>query len=551
MVKNLINHYLAVESPDISVQARGRLLNALLLVVGVADAATILTDILTRRARAETLTIELGALIAFYLLYRFTRKGHRWPPIAFLAFFSLATPYAFKEMVSTPLALAFALPVIVVPLIASSWLTLAVAAIEIIMMYGLTLALSHPMPDPLVTVILSVLGMIAWLSSWTMEVNAKDLGQQGMALSDRNQELQANRVLLEARTEELERRSAYLRTSSQVTRAAVTILETDQLVQEIVEIIRERFALYYVGLFLVDEKQEWAVLRGGTGPAGQAMLARGHKIRVGEGMIGKSISIKEARILQDTEEVSERHATPELPGTRSELALPLRSRDRVVGALTVQSDQVKAFDEESITTLQVMADQVAVALDNARLFVEAREALETTRRAYAQLSRDSWREYLRTRQYPGLARSKSGFAALDVQAASQAGEGRDGRHKMLPIRLRGEVIGEIELVKAEGGGEWTPEETLLLENLMEQLGATLESARLYQETQQRAAREQLVGSVTSRVRETLDIEMVLKTAVKEIRKALGVPEAVIRLAAPAVNADDNGAAAHEEEAVLP
>jgi GAF domain-containing protein len=251
-------------------------------------------------------------------------------------------------------------------------------------------------------------------------------------------------------------------------------------------------------------------------------------------MIGKSIRINQARILQDTSEASERLATPELPDTRSELALPLRSRDHVVGALTVQSIQTNAFDEESISILQSMADQVAVALDNARLFVEAREALETTRRAYAQLSQDSWREYLRPRQSSGMVRSKDGFALLESQQKDRTAADRRSCSQALPIRLRGQVIGEIELVKSEHAGGWTPEETLLLENLMDQLGATLESARLYEETRRKAERERMASEITAKVRASNDPQAILQTAVQELRQALHANRAQVLIQAAPV-----------------
>jgi HAMP domain-containing protein len=127
------------------------------------------------------------------------------------------------------------------------------------------------------------------------------------------------------RTQELERRSSYLQASAVVSQAATSILETDELVRQVVELIQEQFGLYYVGLFLVDESSEWAVLRAGTGEAGRSMLARGHRIKVGEGMVGWSVVHAEPRVALEAEEDVVRLATAELPDTRSEATLPLRS----------------------------------------------------------------------------------------------------------------------------------------------------------------------------------------------------------------------------------
>ncbi|HSJ55483.1 MAG TPA: GAF domain-containing protein, partial [Anaerolineae bacterium] len=197
------------------------------------------------------------------------------------------------------------------------------------------------------------------------------------------------------RTRELRRRSAYLEAAAEVGRAAASILEADLLIQQVVSLIHDEFALYFVGLYLVDETGEWAILSAATGEAGQKMLARRHKLRVaGTSMVGWCIANSEARVAQEAGEDAVRLATPELPNTRSEAALPLLSRGQVIGALTVQHTEAGFFDPDAIVVLQTMVEQVAVALDNARLFAERQAALETAQRAYGELSREAWAQIL-------------------------------------------------------------------------------------------------------------------------------------------------------------
>jgi GAF domain-containing protein len=193
--------------------------------------------------------------------------------------------------------------------------------------------------------------------------------------------------------------------------AVTSILNPDQLIQQ-VDLIRERFALYDVGLFLVDETGQWALLRAGTGQAGQKMLAAGHRIKVGEGMIGWAVLNSQARVAMQAEQDAVRLAASDLPETRSEAALPLRSRGRVIGALTVQSTQPAIFDPDFVTLLQTMADQVAVALDNARLFSESEGAIQALRRSYGEMSRKAWFEALRARRIPGYFGDSSGVRPL-------------------------------------------------------------------------------------------------------------------------------------------
>jgi PAS domain S-box-containing protein len=176
---------------------------------------------------------------------------------------------------------------------------------------------------------------------------------------------------------DLERHALQLQTAAEVSRAASSILDLDALIQQVVNLIRERFDLYYAGLFLVDEAGEWAVLRAGTGEAGQQMIAQGHKLEAGgASMIGTCVASKQARIALDVGEEAVRFENPLLPETRSELALPLVSRGEVIGALTIQSSQEAAFSDEDVAVLQTMADQLANAIANARLFDQAHARAE-------------------------------------------------------------------------------------------------------------------------------------------------------------------------------
>ena len=181
-----------------------------------------------------------------------------------------------------------------------------------------------------------------------------------------------NRRLLE----EAHHRSELLQTAAEVSQAASSVLEPDQLIEMAVNFIRDKFSLYYVGLFLVDGAREWAVLRAGTGEAGRQQLEIGHRLAIGGGsMIGWSIENRKARIASDvgTEDVHFKK-NKYLPDTRSEMALPLVSRDEVIGALTVQSVERSAFSDEDISLLQTMADQLANAIENAHLFENATQA---------------------------------------------------------------------------------------------------------------------------------------------------------------------------------
>lgn len=186
---------------------------------------------------------------------------------------------------------------------------------------------------------------------------------------------------------ETQRRADQLATAAEVSRVANSVLDPDQLIVQVVELIRERFNLYYAALFLMDENGQWARLRHATGEAGRTLLERGHQLEVGgNSMIGQAVARREARIALDVGKEGVRFANPLLPDTRSELALPLAVGQTVIGAVSVQSTEPNAFSPADITVLQTMVDQVAVSLQNARLFTAAQRELAERTRAEALLA---------------------------------------------------------------------------------------------------------------------------------------------------------------------
>jgi GAF domain-containing protein len=341
------------------------------------------------------------------------------------------------------------------------------------------------------------------------------------------------------RTQDLVRRTRYLEATSAIAHDAVSILDVEALLSGVVNLVSEQFRFYHTGLFLLDPDREWVVLHAASSTGGQQMIARGHRLKAGVGIVGYVAERGEPRIALDVDKDAVFFDNPDLPDTRSEMALPLRARGEVIGVLDVQSTQPAAFSEEDVAVLQTLADQVAVAISNARLFQQAQESLEAERRAYGEQSREAWQALLRTRPDLGFfsdARDTAPAGDLwrpEMKVALRTGEIAPGDGEAttlaIPIKVRGRVIGVVDGRKPDGSGGWTQEEIKLLEAMIEQLNVALESARLYQDTQRRAAREQLTGEVTARMRESLDVETVLKTAVQEMRGALNLAEAEIRI----------------------
>jgi GAF domain-containing protein len=522
--------------------------------------------------------------------------------------------------------------------------------------------------------------------------------------------------------EQLQRRTVQLWTAADVSRAASSILDPAKLMQQVVNLIRDRFGLYYAGLFLVDEPGRWAVLRAGTGEAGKQMVQEGHKLQVGgKSMIGTCLADLQPRIALDVGAEAARFQNPYLPETHTELALPLISRGKAIGALSIQSDQEAAFTSEDIAVFGTMADQLANAVENARLLEEAQayaeeqailrritqavgqtlkmeELLETvldtvlavtqfnagmvslkddasgqltmatqrglpepmidqlkanglagtlsdftfqngqtvglsdlrqeapvdassviqqgfttyagtpllhmgqtlgtlclfhrsvrvldardrslleaigrqvgvgvhnaqlyqqTQAALAEVQathrsylRRSWQDHLHQRAFlehgalvyeqsqgqqpestiasPGIWRPEMELAvtqgSLAVYGAEEETNERSGL--AIPITIRGQTIGVLGVEAVGSDRHWTEDDIALIEAIGDQLGQTLETARLFADTQRRAERERLIGEITAKIRTSTDMRDILETTAMELGRALGASRASVRV----------------------
>lgn len=341
-------------------------------------------------------------------------------------------------------------------------------------------------------------------------------------------------TLAEERTLELNRRTAYLEAATQIA-AEITAVERDPqtLLQRVAEVISRQFGFYHTGIFLLDDNGQWAVLLAASSEGGQRMLQRHHRLRVGaEGIVGAVAAYGQYRIAQDVGVDAFFFDNPDLPETRSEIALPLRARGEIIGVLDVQSTAPDAFTDEDVYILQTLADQVSVAVSNTRLLRQVEESIAAERRAYGQVAREARQEMLRARPDLAYASDESGVAPFttwepQMKMAVQTGQAVGGGDDLaIPIRVRDQVIGVIDGRKPDGT-LWSADEISLLETLTEQLSTALEGAQLYEDTQRRAAREQVAREITAEMRRSLDVTTVLQTALHQLRTSLGLTEAEV------------------------
>ncbi len=320
-----------------------------------------------------------------------------------------------------------------------------------------------------------------------------------------------------------------------VARATTSVLDLDRLLPQVVDLVQERFGFYYVGLFLADEERRYAVLRAGTGEAGRAMLAEGWKLPIGMGsMIGQCVAGGRSLLRQQVGDSVVYFENPYLPDTRSELALPLRYGERTIGAMTVQSVEIEAFDESAIAILQNMADQVAVAVENARLFSEMQMTLNRAQEVQRRYQGRAWREYVKARAVRGYEWRKGAVLTLDAEplpetrpVLQERAVTMDEKKLLLPLIQGDQLVGVLGFENEEGRKTWRADEIALLEALAEQLLLAAENQRLLDETQRRAARERLSREITAEMRRSLDITTVLRTALRQFKESLDLTEAEV------------------------
>jgi GAF domain-containing protein len=360
-------------------------------------------------------------------------------------------------------------------------------------------------------------------------------------LEDRHRELDEIRTYLEEEVEQntrqLERRNRYLETAAQIARDTVASYDLQEMLDQVVSLIATQFGYYQVGLFLIEEDSQWANLKAASSEGGRAMIARNHRLGVGkQGIVGFVTGIGQPRITQDIDLDRIHSVTPELPETRSEMALPLKARGKIIGALDIQDRVPNAFVEEDISALQTLADQVALAIENLRLFQQVEEKQEEMQRIYGDISQKTW---LETNRQKGISAYK--FSDGKLIPVNDPNESLLSENKLeLPIIVRGNKIGSIEIAKQDVRAEWTEDEEQVLSTLSDQLGIALDSARLFNETQLRASTEKIIGDINAEIWESLEINSILRTTAEKLQQSLELPEVSIKMTTPTAAKDLSG-----------
>lgn len=325
-------------------------------------------------------------------------------------------------------------------------------------------------------------------------------------------------------TEQSEKRARDFQAISEIARTISTEKDLEKLLPLVTQIVSERFGFYHVGIFLLDELKKFAILRAANSAGGKEMLNRQHRLEVGQtGIVGNVTGTGKPRIALDTGKDAVFFNNPNLPDTRSEMALPLTARGEVIGALDVQSTIPNAFLEADISILSLLADQISIAIDNVRLIGETQNALAESQAILTEYVSESWRKRFGSGVL-GYHQSVTGGKVITDPNTLEQVSANAGSDQLIevPIRVREQVIGVLNIRAATSERDLRPDDMNIVNAVVERLGLALDNARLFEETSSRASRERLVTDITTKIRGSNDPEEMIKTAVEELKQALGV-----------------------------
>jgi len=358
------------------------------------------------------------------------------------------------------------------------------------------------------------------------------------------QRVEARTAELDAANQQTSRRALQLQTITELSESIAQLQDLNEIFPAVTRLISERFGFYHVGIFLVDRDREFAILQAANSEGGKRMLERSHRLRLGVGVVGFAAQTGQPRIALDVGTDAVFFDNPDLPNTRSEVALPLKSRTGTVGILDVQSTEAGAFSSEDLQVLTALANQVAIALENARLLTETRAALIQVQEVYNEFTRTEWSRTVSRAEQRGFRYQKGRIEMLEralrsseVISAVQSGEvvasqinGSNDKQAVVavPVKLRGEVIGILHIESNDPTKGWQEDEVSLVQAVAERAAFAMENARLFQDARRRAAKERLISEATSRISGALNIENILHTTAEELERVLGGSEVLIQ-----------------------
>lgn len=343
--------------------------------------------------------------------------------------------------------------------------------------------------------------------------NLRELESANSNLNFAQTELRNRTSDLLIANDQLENRTRKLHAIAEVTRTATALRDFDRLLSSITGIIGSQLGYYHVAIFLLDQQKQYAILRSANSEVGLKMLARGYRLAVGQlGIISLVAQTGQPRIASQSGKDKSLAIDSELMETQSELALPLKSGDEIIGVLDIHSRKVGDFTEDDISTLSILADQVGIALQNALLFEESQRALREADIESRQVSKRAWQDYTQAIQTKGYRYDGIKSEPLKEKKSLHGEEDP----LLIPVQLRGQTIGRLKVNASDRAHIWTDDELLMVKATAERVALALEGARLLDEAQRRATRESFLSEIATKLSTSFQLDSILRDTVQEL-----------------------------------
>ena len=328
---------------------------------------------------------------------------------------------------------------------------------------------------------------------------------------------------VQERTEEIEARATQLRSSTTVARTVAEIQSIGELIEAATKLTSEQFSYYHVGLYLLDEGKRNAFLQSASSTVGKNLIGQGFRIepdrRNAVHLVVEQNRSYIASDIGDANFIRE----PNFPLTRSRMMLPLTVRGEVIGVLDLHSEQPQAFTPQDAEIMQTLADLIAISIDNVRLIDETKALINQLESNTSIQTKQTWTK-LTSRHTPAYQYTPAGVRPIFSSNKKESNNGLK-----IPLVLHGQKIGAINLLRKGSSASWSERERSLIEKIADQVSLALENSRLVDEAQKSALRDQMIANISSRVRETLDVESVVRTAATELRRVFDLKEAEISI----------------------
>jgi len=520
---------------DIGEQREARLASSFLLAIATLD----FIGGLARMPRAgimDSFTGPIGySFIAILLAYFLSRTNWYRAAVFLFSFFFSALAYisilnqgnqadfGTLILIYIPLSLIVASSFVSTPAI-FLLVGLNVGAYLSLPAFGITLPENIGAQTGILTVIGVVLMLLTNFRNNTEKIRleeAKGINRELEALSgDLEKRVNERTAELAIISEQATKRADQLNVVADLSRSLTSLTNPETLFQRTTKLVSQRMGFYHTGIFLLDEAGEYAALEAANSEGGQKMLSRGHRLRVGsEGIVGFATARGEARIALDVGADAVYFDNPDLPETRSEVALPLNYGGKVIGALDIQSTKPNAFSDEDVAVFTVLADQLAIAIQNARSLERAHAAVTEAEAISRLMVGQTWSNIRQFAPVVGYRYNGNKSEPLTQPTNGEQVESQKDTYSV-PVQLRGTTIGNMRIKSSSVGHQWTEDEVAIIRATADRVALAAENARLVLESQKRAAKEQVIGEISSKIGAAINLDNILQTTLREMGRIL-------------------------------